>query len=96
MTWTPTDRERDAVQRAESGAVRHRPVGRVRSREGLVRQEADDGVEGRVDRLDAVQVRLDHLAAADLTVADQSREFDGTLTPQFAHATPSGSRSRQT
>jgi hypothetical protein len=87
------DRERDAVQRAESGAVRHRPVGRVGGREGLVWQEADDGVEGRVDRLDPVQVRLDHLAAADLTVADQSREFDGTLAPQFAHAYPPSGRS---
>jgi hypothetical protein len=88
------DRARDAVQRAEAGAVRHRPVGRVGGREGLVRQEADDGVEVRVDRLDAVQVRLDHLAAGDLVIADQSREFDSALAPQFAHATPSGSRSR--
>src|SRR5207244_12488841 len=62
--------------------------GRVGGVEGLVRQEADDGIESRVDRLDPVQVRLDHLAAADLTVADHTRELDGTLTPQSAHAYP--------
>ena len=75
------DRARDAMQRAEAGTVRHRPVGRVRGREGLIRQEADDGVEVRIDRHDPVQVGLDNLAAADLTIADQSREFDGALTP---------------
>jgi len=48
------DRDRDAMQRAEPGAVRHRAVGQVGSGEGLVRQEADDGVEVRVDRLDPV------------------------------------------
>jgi len=90
------DRARDAVQRAKAGAVRHRPVGRVRGREGLVWEEADDGVELRVDRLDAIQVRLDNLAAVDFAIADQSREFDSALAPQFAHATPSGSRSRPT
>jgi hypothetical protein len=35
------DRERDAMQRAEPSAVRHRPVGRVGGREGLVRQQAE-------------------------------------------------------
>ncbi|HYX57561.1 MAG TPA: hypothetical protein VE888_00980, partial [Streptosporangiaceae bacterium] len=35
-------------------------------------------------------VRLDNLAAADFTIADQSREFDSAFAPQFAHATPPG------
>ena len=78
------DRERDAVQRAEPGAVRHRPVGRVGGREGLVRQETDERVEVRVDRLDPVQVRLRDLAAADLAIADQGRQLDSALAPQFA------------
>jgi hypothetical protein len=74
------------VQRAEPGAVRHRPVGRVGGRKGLVRQEADEGVEVRVDRLDPVQVRLHDFAAADLAIADQGRQLDRALAPQFAHA----------
>jgi hypothetical protein len=78
------------MQRAEPSAVRHRQVGRVGGRESLVRQQTDDGVEVRVDRLDAVQVRLDDLATAHLAVADHGREFDSALTPQFAHAFPSG------
>ena len=74
------------MQRAEPGAGRHRPVGRVGGRESLIRQQADDGVQARVDRLDPVQVRLDDLAAADLTVADHSGQFDSAVAPQFAHA----------
>jgi len=80
------DRDRDAMQRAEAGAVRHRPVGRLGGREGLVRQQADDGVERGVDRRDAVQVCLDDLAAADLAVTDHSCEFDRAPAPQFGHA----------
>ena len=78
------------MQGAEPSAVRHRQVGRVGGRQGLVRQEANDGVEVRVDGLDAVQVRLDDLAAAYLAVADHGREFDSAVTPQFAHACPPG------
>jgi hypothetical protein len=74
------------MQRAQPGAVRHRPVGRVGGGEGLVRQEADDSVEVRVDRLDPIQVRLDDLTAADLAVADHSCQFDSAVAPQFAHA----------
>src|SRR6185312_1012651 len=72
----------------ELGAVRHGPVGRVGGREGLLGQEADDGVELGVDRFDPVQVGLDDLTAADLPVPDHRRQLDSTLTPQFAHVCP--------
>ena len=47
------DGERHAVQRAEVVATDDRPVGRVSGGAGLVVEAADDGVEGRVDVVDA-------------------------------------------
>jgi len=75
------DRERDAMQGAQPGTVCRQPVGLIGGREGLLGQTPDDRIDVRVDRLDPVQVSLDHLSAADLPAADHRRQFQRALTP---------------
>ena len=47
----------------------------ARSAKGLVEDRRNDGVDGRVDRLDPRDMGLDHFANADLLRGDPSGEF---------------------
>ena len=57
---------------------------------GRIGAELDDGVEGRVDGLDAAEVRVDGLGRGDASVADQLREADGGVGADVVggHGTP--------
>jgi hypothetical protein len=78
-------RARDTVELAESTAVGDRTVRRVGRRQCLVGEEPHDRIEVTVDLVDANEVGLDDLAARRPTATDQSREFQGSHLPQFAH-----------
>lgn len=57
--------------------------GRVGAR--LVCQNADHGVQRRVHRINASQVRIDRFDRAQLSARDALREFSGRELPDFAH-----------
>ena len=70
------ERPRQAVQRADCVASREHAVGLIREREALVVvQLRDDGVERRVEAVDAGEMCGHHLAGGNLAGADQRGEF---------------------
>ena len=68
------DRERHAVQGPKRRAAGDGLVGRIGARQRLFGHQGDDGVDLRVHRGDAVQVRLDHFTRGELLGADERRK----------------------
>ena len=66
-------RDRQAVQRADVLPGRQRGVGGVGGRPRALGVEGDDGVDGRVEPLDPVEVRVEQLARGDLAGRAPSR-----------------------
>ena len=72
-----------AVERPERLAARERLVGAAGGSERLLGEHDGDGVEARVDRLDACEVRLDGLARRDVARADRRGELRGARAPEI-------------
>jgi hypothetical protein len=68
------DGEGNSVQRTEFDAVDDGLVRRCGIPQCVVGAQGDDGVDLRIDRGDAVQVRLDDFAGRDLFRRDQRRQ----------------------
>ena len=60
-------------------------VGRVGGAAGLVGEYPHDGVECAVALVDAAEMRLEHLTARHLLVANPISEFECTELPQLCH-----------
>ena len=65
----------ETVQRAERIAAGDGGIGRLRSAARLVGQERDDGVDGRVDPIDAGEVGFHHLDRGELAGRDGAGEI---------------------
>ena len=66
-------------------AVDNGAVGRLGRLHRLVAEQGDDRVELAVDGVDAVDERVEHLAARRLPVADRGRDLQRTQLPQVSH-----------
>ena len=81
-------RDRQAVQQAGRPAVGQRLISRRRLDQGGLEGAGDDRVDGRVDRLDPVDVRRDDLAGGYLPAAQQPGQADGVLPAQLTRRLP--------
>ncbi len=78
-------RHRQAKQRPRHGATRQRRVGRIGRGQRLVERGGDDGVDGRVDALDARDMRVHDFAHAQLAAADGAGHVHGAQVADVFH-----------
>ena len=81
-------RHRHAVQRRQGMAARAGGVGGLRGSARLRLEHAHDGVDRGIDRMQALQDRVDGLASRGLAGADEAGEIGRVVLPEF-HAVPS-------
>ena len=73
------------MQRRQRLAAGHHRVGLARCRAGFVLQQMHDGIQRRVHFVDAAQVRVHNLGAADFALGDQARPLQRGKLAEWRH-----------
>ena len=76
-------RDRHAVQRRQGVAARPGGVGGLRGGTSLLLEHAHDGVDRRIDLVQAGQHRIDRVARRGLAGADETRKVGRVVLPEF-------------
>jgi hypothetical protein len=74
------------MERPETETAGPRRIGRVRRLPRALHVERDDGVQRRVQTLDAREVVLEKLTGADVALLQQRDELDGGTKSEIGHA----------
>src|SRR5947209_10671692 len=71
------------MQRPLPLTLRGKSIGLLRHRESLLGEYLSDGIDTRINLLDACEIGFDHLAARNRFVSDGLSQIRGAGTPEF-------------